>query len=272
MTSKPKPTKSKLGQNFLIDPSACLAIVEALGDISSATVLEIGPGKGAITRLLAPRARRLIAVELDSSLAVPLRDQLPNIEVIEQDILITNISALAPNEKLLIVGNLPYYITSQILLHLFDHHRAIDRAVIMMQREVADRIAAEPGTRDYGLLTATTQLYTRIQRLLTLPPGAFAPPPEVHSTVLRLNFEPRFETLGVDPTEFAIFLRQSFAQKRKTLANNLRFAGFSADEISDAFGQTNIPAGVRSEALPLEDSARLFLTLRADKTKTALPK
>ena len=186
-------TKPKLGQNFLIDPSASLAIVEALGDISAATVLEIGPGKGAITKLLAARAHRLIAVELDPTLAEQLHQQYPQVEILQQDILTTDLSTLAPDERLAVVGNLPYYITSQILLHLFEHHQAIDRAVIMVQREVADRIAAQPGTRDYGLLTATTQLYARVDNLFTLPPSAFAPPPDVHSTVLRLTFEPRYQ-------------------------------------------------------------------------------
>ena len=278
MTAKPK-----LGQNFLIDPSASLAIVDALGGIAESAVLEIGPGKGAITRTLATRASRLIAVELDSALAAQLRQNYPAIEVIEQDILTVDISALAADEKpndlklddqklddqkfdterkLAIVGNLPYYITSQILLHLFEHHRAISHAVIMVQREVADRIAAQPGTRDYGLLTATTQLYADVERLFTLPPKAFAPPPEVHSTVLRLRFRPHFQELGVDPAEFIAFLKQSFAQKRKTLANNLRFAGYAAAEIGAALASTGIPAALRAEALPLEAAARLFLALR----------
>ncbi len=258
-------TKPKLGQNFLIDPSASLAIVEALGDISSTTVLEIGPGKGAITKLLANRAHHLIAVELDSTLAEQLRQRYAlneKVEVYERDILTTDISALAAPEKLVIVGNLPYYITSQILLHLFDHHQAIDRVVIMVQREVADRIAAQPGTRDYGLLTATTQLYARVDNLFTLPPMAFAPPPEVHSTVLRLTFEPRYGSLGVNPAEFVAFLKQSFAQKRKTLSNNLRFAGVPPETISRAFAQAQIPAGIRAEALALEATASLFRALK----------
>jgi 16S rRNA (adenine1518-N6/adenine1519-N6)-dimethyltransferase len=256
-------TKPKLGQNFLIDPSASHAIVEALGDISAATVLEIGPGKGAITKLLAARAHRLIAVELDPILAAQLRQQHTQVEVLQQDILTTDLSTLAPNEKLIVVGNLPYYITSQILLHLFEYHQAIDRAVIMVQREVADRIAAQPGTRDYGLLTATTRLYARVDNLFTLPPTAFAPPPDVYSTVLRLTFEPHFEQLGVDPAEFVPFLRQSFAQKRKTLANNLRFAGFPPPKIAAAFTGVNIPANIRAEALALEAAAKLFLALKA---------
>src|SRR5271156_510898 len=263
MTSKPK-----LGQNFLADSSAALAIVEALGEISAATVLEIGPGKGAITRLLTARAARLIAVELDAMLAAQLRRQYQSnakVEVLEQDIRDTDLTSLVrcPGEKLTVVGNLPYYITSPILLHLFDHHQAIDRAVIMVQREVADRIAAQPGSRDYGLLTATTQLYARVENLFTLPPSAFSPPPEVHSTILRLSFEPRFRELGVVPAEFIPFLKQSFAQKRKTLANNLRFAGFSPAEVANAFEAAHIPSAIRSEALPFEAAAALFLELKA---------
>jgi 16S rRNA (adenine1518-N6/adenine1519-N6)-dimethyltransferase len=255
-------TKPRLGQNFLIDPSASLAIVDALGYISAATVLEIGPGRGAITKLLATRAHRLVAVELDPALAQQLSQNYPQLEVLQQDILTTDISALAKPEKLAIVGNLPYYITSQILLHLFDHHEAIDRAVIMVQREVADRIAAQPGTRDYGLLTATTRLYAHVDNLFTLPPSAFAPPPDVHSTVLRLTFEPRYKSLGVDPAEFVGFLKKSFAQKRKTLSNNLRFAGYASELISSALNQAEIPAGIRAEALALDAAARLFLALK----------
>jgi 16S rRNA (adenine1518-N6/adenine1519-N6)-dimethyltransferase len=261
--------KSKLGQNFLADPSAALAIVDALGDISGATVVEIGPGKGAITKLLAARAERLIAVELDAELANRLQSHYAatesgyqTVQVLQQDILKTNLSAMAlPGAKLVIVGNLPYYITSQILLHLFEHHEAIDKAVIMIQREVADRIAAQPGGRDYGLLTATTQLYARVESLFTLPPGAFAPPPEVHSTVLRLTFEPHFQALHVESEAFVAFLKKCFAQKRKTMANNLRFAGIPAEALQAAFRETGIQPSVRAEALPLDAAARLFLAL-----------
>jgi len=261
--------KPKLGQNFLMDPSASLAIVDALGDISRATVVEIGPGQGAITKLLAPRTGRLIAVELDDSLAATLSAEYAlndRVEIVHKDILNVDLASLAssPAEKLVVIGNLPYYITSQILLHLFEYRQVIDRAVIMVQREVADRIAAEPGHRDYGLLTATTQLYARADNLFTLPPGAFSPPPDVYSTVLRLTFEPRFRELGVEPVEFIGFLKKSFAQKRKTLANNLRFAGFAADRVAAAFATTEIAVGVRAEALPLADAAKLFLALREE--------
>ena len=257
--------KPKLGQNFLNDSAASLRIVEALGDISGTTVLEIGPGKGAITKLLASRAQRLIAVEFDSFLATQLQEDYAGndrVQVVQQDILTADLTELAGAEKLAVVGNLPYYITSQILLHLFEHHAAVDRAVLMVQREVAERIAAEPGTRDYGLLTATTQLYARVDNLFTLPPTAFSPPPDVFSTVIRLKFDAYFARLGVNPSAFIDFLRQIFAQKRKTLANNLRFSGQHVEELSQAFSATNISPGIRAEALPLEAAARLFLALQ----------
>jgi 16S rRNA (adenine1518-N6/adenine1519-N6)-dimethyltransferase len=257
--------KPKLGQNYLNDPSASLAIVEALGDLANATVLEIGPGKGAITKLLAARAHRLIAVELDPLLAGQLQQDYREkdaVKILNQDILATDVSALDPSKQIAVIGNLPYYITSQILLHLFEHHAATDRAVLMVQREVADRIAAQPGSRDYGLLTATTQLYARVDSLFTLPPTAFSPPPDVYSTVIRLSFQPRFEQLGVEPADFIPFLRQSFAQKRKTLANNLRFAGYDLSALAAAFAEADVLAGIRAEALPLEAAARLFCALR----------
>jgi 16S rRNA (adenine1518-N6/adenine1519-N6)-dimethyltransferase len=259
------PQKAKLGQNFLVDRSARSRIVEALGDISNKTVVEVGPGKAAITELLAQKAHRLIAVELDRELAANLKTQFAEsqVEVIEQDILTIDLASLRHGEeKLLVVGNLPYYITSDILLHLFRYNDAISRAVVMMQREVGDRVAAAPGSRDYGLLSATTQLYARVENLMTLPPGAFSPPPQVHSSVLRLTFAPRFEELSVDAEGFIAFLRQSFAQKRKTLLNNLRAAGFESSSIARAADVSGIMLQTRAEALSLEAMARLYRALK----------
>jgi len=162
-----------------------------------------------------------------------------------------------------VVGNLPYYITSDILLHLFRYHDAISRAVVMMQREVADRVAAPPGSRDYGLLSATTQLYSRVESLMTLSPGAFSPPPKVHSSVLRLTFAPRFEELGIDAQAFISFLRQCFAQKRKTLLNNLRSAGFEQSDITKAAEDASVSPQARAESLSLEAMATLYRALHA---------
>ncbi|MGC2162227.1 MAG: 16S rRNA (adenine(1518)-N(6)/adenine(1519)-N(6))-dimethyltransferase RsmA [Silvibacterium sp.] len=255
--------KPKLGQNFLEDPAACLAIADALGDISQQTVVEIGPGAGAITQILAPRARRLIAVELDRDLASSLHAQFPSIEVVQADILKIDFNTLrAEGERLRIVGNLPYYITSSILLHLFASSSSIATAVVMMQREVADRIIASPGCRDYGLLSATAQLYVGIERILTLPPTAFMPPPEVDSTVLRLTMRPRFAELGIEQDTFLPFLRQSFAQKRKTLGKNLRAAGYNPSRIAPALEKSAIPATARAEEIPLESMAVLWKALQ----------
>lgn len=258
--------KPKLGQNFLVDDTARHAIVAALGDISERTVIEIGPGHGAITELLAPRAKRLIALELDRALVAELtfrfRD-MPQVEIIEADILDTDLSALIPaGESADVIGNLPYYITSDILLQLFAAGRdgLLTRAVLMMQREVADRLSAQPGVRDYGLLSATTQMHAQVASLFTLPPEAFSPPPEVYSTVLRLEFAPRFAELGVDAAGFDGFLKQLFAQKRKTLQNNLRAAGFAPDRIAAAW-PASIPAQARAESVALEPLAEFYRAL-----------
>jgi 16S rRNA (adenine1518-N6/adenine1519-N6)-dimethyltransferase len=258
--------KPKFGQNFLVDDAARHAIVDALGDLSKRTVIEIGPGHGAITEILAGRCRRLIALELDPALAAELsfrfREQ-QQVEIVEGDVLKADLRALVPEgETVDAIGNLPYYITSDILLQLFAAGSAglITRAVLMMQREVADRVAAAPGVRDYGLLSATAQMNAEVENLFTLPPSAFSPPPDVYSTVLRLEFAPRFVELGVDAAGFDGFLKQCFAQKRKTLQNNLRAAGYSAEEIATAW-----PAGVspqaRAESLGLEPMAELYRSL-----------
>jgi len=206
------PAKPKLGQNFLVDPAAIERIAASLGDLAGRTVVEVGPGRGAITEALAARAGHLLAVELDHELALGLRVHFPpvRVTVIEQDVLEFDFAAAsaAVGQRLLVVGNLPYGITSQILLKLAASHAAIDRALLMVQREVADRVVAQPGSRDYGLLSVTVQMYGPAQQLFTLPPEAFSPPPDVHSTVFRWRFAPRFAELGVEETGFLRFVRQ----------------------------------------------------------------
>jgi 16S rRNA (adenine1518-N6/adenine1519-N6)-dimethyltransferase len=258
--------RPKLGQNFLTSSTAQAAIVDALGDVSERTVVEIGPGRGAITALLAARARRLVAIELDRDLAAHLREQFAgraSVEVLEQDVLETDLAALrgGEQEKLLIVGNLPYYITSDILLRLFRFAADVERAVMMIQREVANRIAAHPGTSDYGILSVTTQMYARVEKLMTLPPGAFSPPPQVHSTVVRLTMAPRFDELHVAPEPFFAFVRTCFAQKRKMLGKNLRNAGHDPAAITAAQEKCGVSAQARAEELDLPAMACLFRML-----------
>jgi 16S rRNA (adenine1518-N6/adenine1519-N6)-dimethyltransferase len=274
------PKKPKLGQNFLIDEDASRRIAESLGDTTDRTVIEIGPGHGAITEILAartdlpaPRLHHLHCIELDPTLARELTFRFrnnPHVTIHQADILQTNLSVLIPNPLSLIpaldvLGNLPYYITSDILLHLFASARQnlLHRAVLMMQREVADRIAALPGSSDYGPLSAATQLHAQVTNLFTLPPAAFDPPPDVFSTVVRLDFAPRFAELNLTPTDFEAFnrfLRLSFAQKRKTLANNLRNAGYTAAQLSSAWPET-LPPQARAEAVALPAMAHLYRAL-----------
>jgi 16S rRNA (adenine1518-N6/adenine1519-N6)-dimethyltransferase len=262
--------RPRLGQNFLVDSTAQTAIVDALGDASNRTVVEIGPGRGALTALLAGRARWLVTIELDRELAGRLREQFADrvsVEVLERDVLGTDFAALrgVDGEKLLVVGNLPYYITSDILLRLFQFEAVVERAVLMMQREVADRVAAHPGTSDYGVLSATTQMYARVEKLMTLPPTAFSPPPQVHSTVVRLTMAPRFDELGVEAGGFLPFVRSCFAQKRKMLGKNLRNAGYEAGAIAAGFAGCGISSQVRAEAVGLEGMACLFRRLTASR-------
>ena len=268
--------KPKLGQNFLADVGAAEKIVDALGDVSESVVMEIGPGKGALTQVLARRAKRLIAVELDRMMSAELRFKYrlqPQVEIIEADVLkldfrtvlnrtigpLNDLRPLKPSPAR-VVGNLPYYITSDILLRLFEFHDQFDAIVIMVQREVADRIAAEPGSRDYGLLSATAQLYAKVEKLFTLPPQAFSPPPKVHSTVLRMTIAPRFAELQINPVEFIGFLKTAFAMKRKTLLNNLK-KDYSEEMIRSTLKETGVRSDVRAEALPLERSAEIFRRL-----------
>ena len=262
------PAKSKFGQNFLRDPQAIGHIVAALGDLAGRTVVEIGPGQGAITGALAARAKHVTAVELDHDLALHLRVQFPpeKVTVVEQDVLAFDFAATlaehgSPGERFRVVGNLPYYITSPILLKLAQNHAMLDLAVLMVQREVANRVTAHPGSSDYGVLSVATQAYGPVEPLFTLPPSAFTPPPEVHSTVFRWRFAPRFTELGVREEPFLRFVKQSFAQKRKTLANNLRAAGFASDEVVSALDKAGIPAQARAETLSINSFATLVKAL-----------
>jgi 16S rRNA (adenine1518-N6/adenine1519-N6)-dimethyltransferase len=275
-TRRPQ-SKPKLGQHFLASDEFSARVVDTLGDVSQSTVLEIGPGRGILTSLLARRARRLIAVELDRVLAAQLRlkfGMTRNVEIIEADVLAIDFDSLfGPKpglsqpgielkpEPVKVVGNLPYYITSDILLRLFEFSKYFDSIVIMVQREVADRIAAKPGGRDYGMLSATAQLYARVEKMFTLPPGAFVPPPKVHSAVLRLTIDPQKEKLGVAGDGFIDFLRLSFGQKRKTLWNNLK-AKYEGPELKRALAESKVKPTARAETLSLEESARIYRALR----------
>jgi 16S rRNA (adenine1518-N6/adenine1519-N6)-dimethyltransferase len=197
----------------------------------------------------------------------------PNVEIIEGDILRIELDTVfgakpgslrtglnfAP-EPARVIGNLPYYITSDILLRLLEYHRYFSTIVLMVQKEVADRLAASPGSRDYGLLSATAQLYGRVEQLFTLPPAAFSPPPKVHSSVVRVTIKPRLKSLRVSEAEFIAFLKLCFGQKRKTLWNNLKMR-YDEDALRAALAKSGVKPAIRAEALPLEKTAALFRAL-----------
>jgi 16S rRNA (adenine1518-N6/adenine1519-N6)-dimethyltransferase len=266
-----------LGQHFLTAEDLGLRIVDALGEVSESTVLEIGPGRGILTSLLARRAHRLIAVEVDRVLAAQLRLKFGmsrNVEILEADVLAIDFDSLfGPKpglgqpgiefkpQPVRVVGNLPYYITSDILLRLFEYSKYLENIVIMVQKEVADRIAAEPGGSEYGVLSATAQLYARVEKMFSLPPGAFSPSPKVHSTVLRLTIDPQQEKLGVAGDGFVDFLRLSFAQKRKTLWNNLR-ERYEEAGVKRALAEAHVKPTARAETLSLRESAAVYRALR----------
>jgi len=281
-TDKPSASRSpkrkpKLGQHFLLDVGAAQKIVEALGDVSNRTVIEIGPGRGVLTDVLAPRVRRVIGIELDRVLAAQLRMRYAtrtNVEILESDFVTAQFTSMVGRrpgplhdlrptqpETVDVVGNLPYYITTDIVLRILELHQNIERAVIMVQKEVADRIAAKAGSREYGLLSATAQLFARVDKLFTLPPEAFSPPPEVHSSAIRLTMAPRLQELQVEEGPFIAFLKLAFAQKRKTLANNLR-GQYDAAAIRAALKSAGVRSDVRAEAMSLEKTATVFRALR----------
>jgi len=269
--------RPKLGQHFLADSTAAHRIVDSLDDIAQETVVEIGPGRGALTALLAQRARRVIAIELDRVMAAQLRMRFatsPNVEIIEGDVLAIDFgTVLGPKPgmsrpglvqaptKVHLVGNLPYYITSDILLRVFEFHQYFDIAVMMVQREVAERLAAKPGGREYGLLSATAQLYSKVELLFTLPPSAFNPPPKVDSAVVRLTIKPQGARLRVPEEEFIDFVKLAFGFKRKTLWNNLK-SHYDSKALTEALRRAGVQPGIRAEALSLEKMAAIFRGLQ----------
>jgi 16S rRNA (adenine1518-N6/adenine1519-N6)-dimethyltransferase len=276
-TAARQPRPPKLGQNFLADRSAAQRIVDAFGDITHSTVIEIGPGQGALTELLAQRAGKLVAIELDRVLGAQLRMKFTNhknVEILEGNVLDVDFDSLMRRttrtsgdtrghnpERAIVVGNLPYYITSPILLHLFRYSDVISQVVVMVQREVGDRIVAKPGGSEYGLLSTTAQFYTKVEKLFVLPPGAFSPPPKVHSAVLRLTIAPQTEALGVTDAEFMEFLKLAFAQKRKTLVNNLK-SRYDLAAVRGALKSAGVKPDARAEALSLPKMAAIMKNLQ----------
>jgi 16S rRNA (adenine1518-N6/adenine1519-N6)-dimethyltransferase len=260
--------RQRLGQHFLGDTGWRKRILATLPLTPDETWVEIGPGHGEMTQLLAGDGRRVIAIETDAKLAEGLRASFdvpagrgPGVEIVSGDALTCDIAALAGG-KFRVYGNLPYYITSPILRHLFDCADRIASIHIVVQLEVAQRIAARPGVRDYGYLSALCQFYSHPQIALRIPPGAFRPPPQVQSALVTMTLPGERAKLNVpDEKEFLEFVQTCFVQKRKTLRNNL--LGTANDrQIAAAFAAAELRPDARAEQLTLSQFAALFSRLR----------
>lgn len=263
----PKHRRAPLGQVFLTDRRVIQRIMRSLCLQPDDAVLEIGAGPGTMTERLAAQAEKVWAVEVDPRLAAGLREKFadsPGVEVIQGDILKLPIDSLcraAGRERIRVFGNLPYYITSPCLLHLFAYHSSIVEIVVMVQREVAERIVAAPGSPAYGLFSVTCQYYTEPRLLFSLPPEAFRPRPQVHSALVRMPVAPRKERLGIDDEEaFWKLVRAAFAQKRKTLVNNWK-TRCDPERLRDAMKDLGIDWRARAETLSLAQFAALVRAL-----------
>lgn len=267
--------RQRLGQHFLGDPGWRKRIADTLPLRPGDTWVEIGPGHGEMTEFLASEERRVVAIETDAHLADELRKRanaesagpaasLSGLEVVSADVLQVYLSKLAPKSpdaKFHVYGNLPYYITSPILHHLFRWADWMASIHIVIQLEVAERIVARPGRREYGYLSVLTQFYAKPEIVLKIPGGAFRPPPRVTSALVRMTLPGERATLAVaDELAFLDFVQRCFSQKRKTLRNNLLDL-VTDGQIRDAFAARGLRADARAEQLSLREFAQLFGTL-----------
>ena len=263
----PSPQRPKLGQHFLQDLGYRKRILDELRLAASDVVIEIGPGRGAMTALLAQRARKVVAIEIDSELAARLQGEFarePRIAIVRGDVLEVDFAELVREQgasECWVFGNLPYYITSPILHRLFEFRQCIRAMALLVQREVADRLAAEPGTRDYGYLTVSTQLYSQPAIVLSVPPGAFSPPPNVHSALVIFQMRARFPRWTPKQCQaFLEFAKRCFAQKRKNLLNNLA-THYSRERVAQALASAGKAQNLRAEQLSVEEIATVFENL-----------
>ena len=259
--------QKKFGQNFLINTGILEDIIEAAEITKDDFVLEIGPGIGTMTQYLCESAREVIAVEIDKNLIPILEDTLSeydNVEVLNEDILKVDIKTLAEERNagkpIKVVANLPYYITTPIIMGLFESHVPIDSITIMVQKEVADRMQEGPGSKEYGALSLAVQYYAHPEIVVNVPPSCFMPQPKVGSAVIRLTRHPQPPVDVENESLMFQIIRASFNQRRKTLANGLNnFPGLnlSKETIQKCIEELGVPVTVRGEALSLEQFARL---------------
>ena len=259
--------QKRFGQNFLIDTHVLDRIIEASEITKDDFVLEIGPGIGTMTQYLAEAAREVTAVEIDDALIPILKDTLKewdNVTVLHGDILKTDIRKIADEKNqgrpIKVVANLPYYITTPIIMGLFESHVPVDSITVMVQKEVADRMQTGPGSKDYGALSLAVQYYAEPKIVANVPPNCFMPRPKVGSAVIRLTRHQNPPVTTLDEKLMFRLIRASFNQRRKTLVNGIRNSGdfsLSKEEIEDVFNRCDLPLNIRGEALTLEQFAML---------------
>ncbi len=256
--------QKRFGQNFLIDSHVIDKIIKAADIKKTDTVIEIGPGIGTMTQYLAENAGRVFAVEIDEKLLPILKDTLSpydNVTVINQDILKTDIESLAgPGVTVKIVANLPYYITTPIIMGLFENHVPAESITVMVQKEVADRMAASPGTKDYGALSLAVQYYADTYLAANVPPNCFMPRPGVGSAVIRLTRHKEMKVKVSDEKKMFKIIRASFGERRKTLANGIKNSpelSYSREQVEKALTDMGIDTRVRGETLSLSQFAEL---------------
>ena len=259
--------QKRFGQNFLVDTHVLEKIIQAAGLTKEDLVLEIGPGIGTMTQYLAENAGRVMAVEIDSNLIPILKETLKdyhNVTVINEDILKVDVAALAEQynggRPIKVVANLPYYITTPIIMGLFESQVPIDNITVMVQKEVAERMQAGPGTKNYGALSLAVQYYAEPYIVANVPPNCFIPRPSVGSAVIRLTRHGKKPVEVKDEKLMFALIRASFNQRRKTLQNSLNNSAelsFSKEEIGEAIEKMGLSPSVRGEALTLEQFAKL---------------
>ena len=259
--------QKRFGQNFLIDEHVLEKIIDSSGITKDDFILEIGPGIGTMTQYLAEAAREVAAVEIDSSLIPILKDTLKewdNVTVINNDILKTDIKKIADEKNggkpVKVVANLPYYITTPIIMGLFESHVPVKSITVMVQKEVALRMQAGPGTKDYGALSLAVQFYAEPYIVANVPPNCFMPRPNVGSAVIRLTLHENPPTTVKDESLMFRIIRASFNQRRKTLLNGLNNSpeiAATKEQIQTAFEKLGFPANVRGETLTLKEFAAL---------------
>ncbi len=254
-----KPKKS-LGQNFLIDDNIAKKIVESLNLSADDVVIEIGSGEGSLTKFILERVSKLIAVEIDSSLSVELTRKFPTekLEVMNKDVLDLKYSRLIEKsgKKMRLVGNIPYYLTSEILFNAIDNRSCISDLTIMIQREVAQRIAAKCGTKNYGILSVLTQFYGKPEILFNVSANCFYPKPTVTSSVVRIIFYDEIPYIA-DEDLFRLIVRTTFGKRRKTLRNGLKYLPFDEDITRKIIDAVDFPLDKRPEQLSVEEFADL---------------